>query len=483
MKASTLIAEILSVLLLILVGCDPSIETVKNTADQTKLAQIAVKAKDSYVRHAAVWKLTDQTVLAKIAREDTDADVRRAAAEKLTDQTLLAKIAREDEVTNVRRVAAEKLTDQALLANKMGMWVKPELTRQVTDQAVLAQLAVEARDSEVRLAAVRNLTDQVTLAELTVGAKWMDIRIAAIGKLTNQEFLHQLAEEEPQAAVRQAAVRQIADERFLIQRLDMEPSAAVRAAIVATLHKETSLRTIAQTAYHRSDRQQALRRLKKVFQDPASDVLAAHKVLTLRVKALAAETDSSRLLTLALEGEFDDLRIAAVRRLKDPVALEEAAMRASDREVLKILLAKLEDKAMLNRITTAANDRAMRLAAMQKAGAKSWGEIFDGATAKYALAQMLGDAIAAVSLFPEVQPDAVNGVQHASLNLIRRGDESRIPEMVDLLESYGDKRLAEDYLNCGQPDLNAAGRAWAHRRGYPVSTGAGSSRATWGSGR
>ncbi len=58
------------------------------------------------------------------------------------------------------------------------------------------------------------------------------------------------------------------------------------------------------------------------------------------------------------------------------------------------------------------------------------------------------------------------------------GDESRIPEMVDLLEGYVGKTLAEDYLNCGQPDLGAAGRKWAHRRGYSVRTGAGF-RASW----
>jgi hypothetical protein len=53
-----------------------------------------------------------------------------------------------------------------------------------------------------------------------------------------------------------------------------------------------------------------------------------------------------------------------------------------------------------------------------------------------------------------MQPDVIEGVQYACLNLIGRGDESRIPEMVDLLEDYGDKTLAEDYLNCGQPDLH-----------------------------
>lgn len=94
---------------------------------------------------------------------------------------------------------------------------------------------------------------------------------------------------------------------------------------------------------------------------------------------------------------------------------------------------------------------------------------------------MLGDALAAVSLFTQAQPDGVDGVQHACLNLIRRGDESRIPEMVDLLETYGDKMLAEDYLNCGQPDLSAAARQWAGRHGYSFGIGDGSHRVSWGS--
>ena len=347
----------------------------------------------------------------------------------------------------------------------------------------MTQIAVVDGDRHIRKAAVEKLTDQALLTKLAVEAKWLDIRVAAIGKATDQVLLRQLAEKDPQAAIRQAAMKRIADDTFLIQRLLTEPSVAVHVAIVDTLHKKDSLRRVALTASYRNDREQALRRLREEFDDSASDVVKVHKELARRVKALATETDSSRLLALALEGEFDVLRAAAARWLRDPAALEQAALRASEREVLKILLANLEDKPMLNRIAAAANDRAMRLAATQKSGAKSWKEIFNAATAKGVTVQMLGDALAAVSLFQKVQPDAEEAVQHASLNLIRRGDESRIPEMVDLLEGYGDKTLAEDYLNCGQPDLDAEGRKWARGRGYSVGAGAGSHRATWGSGR
>ena len=150
---------------------------------------------------------------------------------------------------------------------------------------------------------------------------------------------------------------------------------------------------------------------------------------------------------------------------------------------LKILLEKLNDKAILSQIAEAADDRPMRLAAARKAGAKPWQKIFDAASAKGTTVEMLGDALAAVSLFSDVQWEAVTWVQHVCLSLIQRGDESRIPEMVDLLEGYGDKTLAEEYLNCDQPDLNAAARTWADERGYTVGSGTCSHRATWGSGR
>jgi hypothetical protein len=91
-------------------------------------------------------------------------------------------------------------------------------------------------------------------------------------------------------------VKQIQDDRFLVDQLRTEPSAAVRAAMIETLRKEESLREIVRTAYHWDDRELALQRLKKGFNDSSSDVAAAHEALERRVEALAAETDSGQLL-------------------------------------------------------------------------------------------------------------------------------------------------------------------------------------------
>ena len=124
----------------------------------------------------------------------------------------------------------------------------------------------------------------------------------------------------------------------------------------------------------------------------------------------------------------------------------------------------------------------MRIAAEVKLGKVSWHDAFAKADGRKASPRALGDTLAAVSLSPK--PEGIDTlVTNACHLLIRRGDESRIPELAELLESYGDKPLCEDYLNCGQPDLEKAGRAWASKRGYNIQTGYGSNRVRWGSDR
>ena len=455
--------------------------------DKSEWVRLAAVQKQAVL---AVEKLTDQAILAKIAVEDKGHktfSIRLAAVKKINDQALLAKIAVEDWYEDIRHTAVQNLANQAVLA-RIAMEDKAEDVRRaavenLTDQAILAKVAVKGKWLDVRLTAVEKLTDQPTLARVAVEGIWLKVRLAAIGKLTDQVLLRKWAEKEPQAAIRQAVVMRIDDDRFLVQRLPMEPSAAVRTTIIKLLRKEHSLRGVALTSYHEDDRKQAFQRLKKKWPDSASEVFTAHIELERKVEALANELDNNRLLTVALDGEFDVLRGSAARWLNDSAALEQVALRSIDREVLKILMAKLEDKDMLDRIAKEAEDRAMRLAAAYRVDVKSWKEIFSTATAKGATIEMLGYAISAVSLFQNKQQDAVKGVQHACLNLIRRGNESRIPEMVGLIEGYGDKTLAEDYLNCGQPDLGNAGRSWARTRGYNIDTGSGSHRATWGSGR
>jgi len=84
-------------------------------------------------------------------------EVRIGAVANLTDQALLAKVAIEDKEPDVRRAAVDKLTDQALLA-KMAIedkepYVRRTAVEKLTDQVVLAKVAFEDKDDWVRKAA------------------------------------------------------------------------------------------------------------------------------------------------------------------------------------------------------------------------------------------------------------------------------------------------------------------------------------------
>ncbi len=53
-------------------------------------------------------------------------------------------------------------------------------------------------------------------------------------------------------------------------------------------------------------------------------------------------------------------------------------------------------------------------------------------------------------------------------------------DLVGVLFVYGDKMMAEDYLNCGSWELADGARTWARANGYEIATGYGSHRSGWG---
>jgi hypothetical protein len=64
---------------------------------------------------------------------------------------------------------------------------------------------------------------------------------------------------------------------------------------------------------------------------------------------------------------------------------------------------------------------------------------------------------------------------------IKLGIAGSEDDLIALLFEYGDKTMAEDYLNCGSSALEDGGRRWANANGYNVMTGYGSHRSGWGS--
>jgi hypothetical protein len=345
-----------------------------------------------------------------------------------------------------------------------------------------AVTVVTSKDSEARQLALLQVTNLELLRALARSEPDTEVRRTAILLLTDQDELKQMAVADAQASIREVAVMGIADESFLLGRVHAreESSPTVRNAIVGALATQAAVVEAAQTAYYSDVREAAAKRVTDP--DLAPKVTAAQAAIAAQAQA-AERGEAAGLVQLALHGAFDVVCQAAAGRLQSQDDLAAVALAAGDRDVLKIVLGKLTDPALLTKVADGAVDPAMRLAATSKAGSRTWADIFNQTMGRAAGPASLGDALAAVSLFRDVQPSASAAVTQACLAMIRQGNESRIPEMTDLLMLYGDVPLGEDYLNCGQPDLENAGYRWAGAHGYSVGRGNGSHRANWGSGR
>jgi RNA polymerase sigma factor (sigma-70 family) len=169
-----------------------------------------------------VLKLTNQTDLARIAQaNDLPKNFRVAAVLHLTDQALLAKLAVDDKGLGIRCDAVRRLTDQTVLAKlafeDQDNSIRWTAVKNLADQALLIKLALEDRVMQVRQLAVenKNLTDQAVLAKIALEDKEMSPRYYAADKLTDQAVLAKIALEDKESGVRIVAVRKITDKVVL----------------------------------------------------------------------------------------------------------------------------------------------------------------------------------------------------------------------------------------------------------------------------
>ncbi len=466
--------------------------------DQTMLINIFNSNLDEIVRRYAIKKITDQNFLTSVAMSNNDFYMREIATKMLHEQKALEQIALINSSFSgdrkISTIAIQKITNPTLLkkiiTDRYTDWLIKiiskirlvELAKQQGIQSLAAILvkATDISDTAIRKIALLDLMHEKLLIPLAYFEKNQSLRKMAIRLLDNQAVLQDLASNNPSAYIREVAVIGISNDSFLLQRANTDISASVRLAAVRTFHnKTTALKAIKQSFYY--DARSAA--YKYLINSGDRKLIKQAKVVAKKynnfIDKLLSSNNSKLLIKESLQGQIDVYRKVAASKLNKPKEITLVANSSVDRAVLMLLLEKITDINILKKIADTATSQAMRFAAAQKSGLKSWDTIFETATNNSV--QALGDALAAVALFKKTQIGVKNSVQQAALELIRIGDESRIPEMVDLLTLYGNTLLAEDYLNCGQPDLNSTAIAWANKNGYNIRKGGGSSRASWGS--
>jgi HEAT repeat protein len=174
--------------------------------------------------------------------------------------------------------------------------------------------------------------------------------------------------------------------------------------------------------------------------------------------ALSHETTAARSWMAQALGEFNDPRAV------DPLL---TALNDPDWTVKKnvaMALAKLKTPRLVNRMLDEIK------------------EPNDGSRANAALVlNYINDARATGALTAASNDTVV--VAAAYERFIKQGKPGSEAKLIEALQRFGDKEMAEDYLNCGNKALAAAASRWATGHGLHVATGAAKSAPVWGDGR
>jgi hypothetical protein len=284
--------------------------------------------------------------------------------------------------------------------------------------------SIRSKYANERFKAVEHIRDPIVLANVAREDEVSEVGWAAVNKLTDQAALAKVACEGKDWTVRMAAVNKLTDQAALAK------------------------------------------------------VACGDKALPVRKAAVNKLTDEAALAKVACEDEVSEVRQAAVSKLTDQAALAKLASESNDWSVRKAAVNKI-DSAGLAALTQQAKDPAVLLAARVRLKQETWEHVFSaGGLDKWGL----GNVVGAVALVDTPQPSS-QSVVAACYVLIRQGDESHIPDLGELLLRFGDELMAEDYVNCGQAQLYAAGLHWASAHGKIVSPGYGAHRVQWGENR
>lgn len=334
------------------------------------------KHSHSWVRKAAVGKLTDQATLAEISKNDEAFDVREAAVMRLTDQKALADVAIEDSEKTVRKAAFVRINDEKLIAevakSSSDYGIYSAAVKRVSDPELLAALVREAQKEEARRLAAERVDDQDVLFIVAKEDKHWAVRREAVRKLTGQERIAQIAEHDTDEAVRVAAALKLKD-RTLAQRIFAEIATATTmsrkesgAPFEAVKHL-TSQAALASAAKSSCDYGAASEAAGRVTDQALLADLVQNGEPSVRRIVVARITDQKLLAGVAEADGDGAVRVVAASRLSDTGAAQkvfaEVALTDSEKHNRFEAVRRLTDQALLAQIVRSDATTLVRLEA------------------------------------------------------------------------------------------------------------------------
>jgi hypothetical protein len=203
------------------------------------------------------------------------------------------------------------------------------------------------------------------------------------------------------------------------------------------------------------------------------DQIAATNDNTMKRRLINSITDQKLLYQIYVDMSSESEKEALAARITDQKYLIECIQSAQYWHLKYYLLQRLSE-ASLTYLSEEARDSSVLIASKALVNRITWKDAFS--------TYETGIVLSAAAMVERSKPNNEIIIEQCH-HYIRLGDESRLGELIKLLKDYGDKSLAEDYMNCGQSDLGSAGKSWCYSHGYNVGAGNGSNRATWGSGK
>lgn len=207
--------------------------------------------------------------------------------------------------------ALSGLSDQAALA-QIAMEDKAEIVRmeavaKITDQNILAKIATDAKNGDIRLEAIKKITDENLLVDVALKDSDAAVTVQAVGRLKDQSLLVKLAGQDNVGHIRKEAVRKLDDQVLLTNFALTDTNPAVRIQAIQRLTDQKVLKEIANSREYRLcaaavSRMQDTSSLRKHM--GKGDACSA--VADLRL-ALSEKAITSRLGNLVIDIDYGDL--------------------------------------------------------------------------------------------------------------------------------------------------------------------------------
>ncbi len=217
----------------------------------------------------------------------------------------------------------------------------------LSDQTLLADLALSLPEERHRVQAAQRLMDQTQLVRVARSRATSEVRIAAIGRLSSQDVLCDIALHDSAEDVRATALARVDGQAMLGEIVSAGGITA--AAALDRLSDQGVLRKLAlATRLHADLRAKAMEKLED---QPALTHLAQEDPEPLVRRAAVQHLIDQRLLeTIARDDPSSQVRCAAVARLTNRDQLHRVMRSDQDVEVACCAARRLDDQELLKRV-------------------------------------------------------------------------------------------------------------------------------------